>query len=715
MARDDETKSTYDHEDQSEDLKPAGKKREGKKPDQSILQEIKDTFEESDDAEADNRRSAKECIEFARLGRQWPEAVRLQREKDQRPCLTINKMNTFIRQVVNEARMNKPSIKVRPVDSRADPKVADIYSGLIRNIESTSDADVAYDTGNESAVVGGFGYWRVVLDYTHEDSFDLDIKIKRIRNPFTVWRDPYSQEADGSDWNRCHIGQLLHKELFAKKYGKAEQANWSMDYQGLEQRWMQGDDIRVMEYWKRRERKGEILLLFNPLTGQEQVIDGEIWAEPQRQRDFLAAGCEVRGNREVRRYEVCQYIASGAEVLEEHKWPGKYIPVVPIYGDEVDEDGKVHLRSLVADSIDPQRNYNYWRSATTEMVALGPKAPWVGPKGSFASDKNWKTANRETHAFLEYDVVEAAAPPQRVPFDSAPAGALQEAANADGDIKGTMGMYDASLGNRSNETSGAAITARQREGDVSTFHFTDNTNRAIRFTGRILVDLIPRVYTGKRIVRVMGTDADKNKTESVQLGVSTPQPDGTTVVYDLTAGKYDLSIEAGPNYATRRVEASTHMLEMMRANPQMAGLAGDLFVRNQDWPGAEELARRLEASLPPHLRAPNPAAAELQEKLKQAEQAIQTLQGVVADKDRQLQDKSEDTAVKGYDAETKRFAALTKVAPPEDPAALQTAVMQIVAEIMKDPNAFQAAMGMPMQQPQPQQPSQPTGGAPAPF
>src|SRR5205807_7540548 len=252
-------------------------------------------------------------------------------------------------------------------------------------------------------------------------------------------------------------------------------------------------------------------------------------------------GTRGRG-RAARSWRVTQTILTGAEVLEENVWPGKFIPIVPVYGDEVAIEGKRHLRSLVRDAKDPQRMFNYWRTASTELVALAPKAPFIGPKGSFTTDAaKWATANVENHAFMEYD--DRGTAPQRQPFAGVPAGALQEALNASDDIKAIIGLYNASLGDSGNEVSGRAILARQREGDVSTFHFIDNLSRAIEHGGRILIDLIPLVYTGNRIVRVLGPD---DVAANVPLNVC-----------DLGRGKYDLTVETGPSCTTRRVAATS--------------------------------------------------------------------------------------------------------------------------------------------------------------
>src|SRR5437868_3002048 len=409
--------------------------------DDGIINEAKELFELAAEREADNRREALDDLRFARLAEQWPEKVKRERERSGRPCLTVNRLPAFIRQVVNDARQNQPAIKVHPADSTADPKTAEIYNGLIRNIEVTSRADVAYDTALDFAVTMGFGYFRINTDYAHNDSFDLDLLIRRIANPFSVTGDPYSTESDSSDWNCCFITELIDKDTFKRKYKGAEEVDWdATGYNKLSDPWRDDERIMVAEYFTRDELKKPILLL-----SDQSVVDEAIYAANKDTYDAL--GVSVVGMRESRGFRVTQRIMTGAEILETNDWAGQYIPIVPVYGDEVNVEGRRHFRSLVRDAKDPQRMFNYWRTASTELVALAPKAPFIGPKGSFTTDAaKWATANVENHAFIEYD--DRGVAPQRQPFAGVPAGALQEALNASVDIKAIIGLYNASLGHQ---------------------------------------------------------------------------------------------------------------------------------------------------------------------------------------------------------------------------------------------------------------------------
>jgi hypothetical protein len=628
------------------------------KPD-DVVKDALEAFDKSAEHDEHNRKAFEDDIDFALLENQWPERVRRDRELEGRPCLTVNKLVSMGRQVVNDARRNKPGIKVLPVDDAADPDTAEILNGVIRNIEQSSNAEVAYDTALEHAVFGGFGYFRINTRYSSDDTFQQDIVIERVSNPLSVYPDCYSTGADSADWNYCFVTDSMTKAAFDKAYPGAEQADWQGEaWKDMASPWLDGDFVQVAEYWTRDKVKKSILLLSDGM-----VIDADDYEKSREVFDAL--GIEVKGQREVDSHRVRQRIMSGAEVLETVEWAGKYIPIVPVYGAEVNLKGKRHFRSLIRGAKDAQRMFNYWRTTSTELVALAPKAPFIGRKGAFETDAaKWATANTQSHAFMEYDGGEA---PQRQPFSGVPAGALQEALNASDDIKSVMGIYDASLGARSNETSGKAIIARQMESDNATFHFVDNLSRAIRHAGRIMIDLIPQVYSVPQVLRIVGEDGEpdmKRVNQPVQEQEEDPQTGQmreVTKIYDLTAGRYDLTVSAGPSFASLRQEAANQMIELIRAYPDAAPVIGDLLVKNLDWPGADEIADRMRKAMGgAEEGAPDAQMGQAQEVMQQyasaLQQAQQRLQALEADKS--LEARKLDIAA--YEAETKRISAETR-------------------------------------------------------
>lgn len=589
--------------------------------DDTLKKEIEE-FEEAYDAESENRNTALEDLKFARLSEQWPEQIRKQREVDGRPILTINKMPAFIRQVVNDSRQNRPQIKVKPVDDKADIDTANVLEGLIRNIERTSKADVAYDTAVDYAVSMGWGYIRVNIDYEYDDTFDKCLKIERIANPFSVYGDPYSTSMDGSDWNRCWITELKSKEEFKAKWKNAEAVDWeSLGYDNLKAPWRDSDDILICESWHREETQREIY----------QLSSGEIVGKQEYEagRDiFEMAGIVPVNSRTTKAYKITQRIMTGAEILEENEWLGQYLPIIPVYGEELNVEGRRYFRSLIHNAKDAQRMFNYWRSAATELVALSPRVPFIGEEGAFDADPNWLTANSQSHAFLQY--ARGTNPPMRQPLDGGgAAGAMSEALAASDDMKSIIGMYDASLGQRSNETSGRAIMARQREGDVNTFHFIDNLARSIRHVGCVLIDLIPKVYSGQRIVRIIGQDdteevAKIGQQEEGEAPEREGMIEGAERIYDLGVGRYDVAVDTGPSFTTRREEQAQQMIELIRGYPQAAPLIGDLLVKSLDWQNAEEIAERLKSMLPQQINDGIPA--EIQQQIQEGQQRLQQLE-----------------------------------------------------------------------------------------
>lgn len=675
--------------------------------DKDTLAEALEHFKLSEEAESENRKAWIDDVRFARLGEQWPDGVKRQREIDGRPCLTINRMPAMLRQVVNDARQNKPAIKVHPVDSGAKRETAEILNGLIRNIEYTSNADVAYDTALDHAVTGGFGYFRIDVDYACDDEFDLDIKICRIANPLTVYGDENSTAADSSDWNKAFITELYTESEFEKRWKGAEKSNWESSYRDLPDGWRDNELVRVAEWWTREEVPAKLLKLSD---GMVLYVN-----EYMRIKDILdAQGITVVGERDTKTNKVKQKIISGAEVLEENEWAGKYIPIVPVYGDEVMVEGKRHWISLTRWAKDPQQMFNYWRTASTELVALAPKAPYLGPKGAFNTDANkWATANNVSYSYIEYD---GAIMPQRQPFAGPPAGALQEALNASDDMKSTMGIYDAALGARSNETSGRAILQRQRESDTATFNYIDNLSRAIRHAGRVMVDLIPKVYNAPRIIRVIHEDgsnesvpinqpftpdqAKSPQAQAYEAGKTQETVDGLTRIYDVTTGKYDVTCEAGPSFSTKREEAAAQMMELGRMFPPMMQVAGDLLVKNLDWPGADDIADRLKAMLPPQLQGQSPQVMQMRQQMQQmdqmAKQAVGQLNQQIAQLQQQLQqEKSHDAQamlqadidrkkleIDEYNAVTNRMKVTAPAMTPQD---IQMLVVQTLRQALEAP------------------------------
>lgn len=595
------------------------------KRDRDSIEEAVETYQEWQEALSPMQTDGLADARFALLGEQWPLEIETDRRRQGRPTLTMNHMPKYIRQVTNDARQNKPQVTIRPVDGGADVKIAEIYGGIVRQIESASDADIAYDTAAFCAVTQGVGFWRVDIDYACNDSFNYDIKIGRIPNPLSVLFDPLSQAGDASDWRGAFITEEVEKKEFEARFPGADTAGWK-DAPWQEQ-WFSGDMVRLAEYWKREEVERTIWLM-----SDGQVIDEDTLGRADVKGQFDAAGITADKSRVVPSYKITHKLMSGAETLEEKEWAGTLIPIVPVFGEEFWIEGRRYWRSLIHHGKDAQRNFNYWRSAGTELIALAPKAPWVGPKnfiGTGAQAEKWGSANVESHAFLEYD---GQVVPIRADFAGVPAGVLQEANLAAEDMREIIGINLAGFGVQDprGAESGRALRMRRTEADTGTFHFHDNLMRAVRYSGRVMVELIPKVYNTARTIRVLGQDGTQD-----MVKVNQPIPQGDTVMnYDLTVGKYDVAVDVGPSFTTRREEAVESMTAFVQAYPPAAPIMADMIAKASDWPESGKVARRMEALLPPAIKAmeagePPPAPEpppEVQAEMAKAQAAIQISQ-----------------------------------------------------------------------------------------
>jgi hypothetical protein len=634
---------------------------------------------------------------------QWPADVLATRGAVQgqsinaRPCLTINKLPQHVRQVTNDQRQNRPSGKVIPADDNADVQVAEVFNGVVRHIEYISDADVAYDTACENQVAYGEGYIRILTEYCDDTTFDQDIKIGRIRNSFSVYMDPTIQDPCGADAKWCLITEDLTKDEYARLYPSAAPVTTLMSLGVGDQsstQWLNENTVRIAEYFYVDYEPARL----NLYPGNQTAFDGT--PEDKSLREMF--GKPVR-SRKADRKKVKWCKINGYEILEEQEWAGDWIPVVRVIGNEFEVDGRIYISGIVRNAKDAQRMYNYWVSQEAEMLALAPKAPFIGYGGQFEGyEQQWKTANTQNWPYLEVnpDVTDGQGSmlplPQRAQPPMASSGLLQAKMGASEDIKSTTGQYDASLGIGGNERSGRAIMARQREGDTGTYHYVDNLARAVRHVTRQLVDLIPKIYDTQRVARIIGEDGESSM---VKFNPMQPEPvreirdqQGIVIdrIYNPSVGKYDVVVTTGPSYATKRQEALEAMAQLLQTNPQLWAVAGDLFVKNMDWPGAQEMAKRFAKTIDPKILSdeedPALQAANLQ--IQAMAQEMQQMAGLLQNVQQSMEAqkleidrfKAEtDAEVKSYEAETRRLQAVAAGMQPEQ---VQEVVMQTLRDVM---------------------------------
>jgi hypothetical protein len=604
-----------------------------------------------------------------------------------RPCLTINKLPQHVRQVTNEQRQNRPTGKVIPADDNADVEVAEIFNGVVRHIEYLSDADVAYDTACDNQVTFGEGYIRILTEYAREDSFDQDIKIGRVRNSFSVYMDPMIQDPCGSDARWCFITQDMTKDEYERMFPDADPIS-TLSSGGVGDatfgQWVSQESIRVAEYFYCDYKKATL----NLYPGNISAMKGT----PQDAAMMQMFGQPIK-TREVDQKKVKWVKTNGYEVLEEQDWAGKYIPVVRVVGNEFEIDGQIQVSGLVRNAKDAQRMYNYWVSQEAEMLALAPKAPFIGYGGQFEGYENqWKTANTTNWPYLEVNpnVTDGAGRPVPLPQRAAPPmvqqGIIHAKMGASDDIKATTGQYDSSLGAQSNERSGRAILARERQGDTGTYHYVDNLSRAVRYVTRQLVDLIPKIYDTERVARIVGLDGEVSM---VKMNPQQPEPvkeikdeSGFLIekIYNPTIGLYDVCVTTGPGYMTKRQEALDAMSMLLQSNPDLWKVAGDLFIKNMDWPGAQEMAARFARIIDPKVMEGDDQSPEMQAAKQQLDVLTKELNQVVGMLQKVEQSmEAQGLQIKAYDAETKRISAVQAGMTPEQ---IQDIVMGTIAAAM---------------------------------
>ena len=568
----------------------------------------------------------KDDLRFCALD-QWDPKIKKAREGDPdgaRPCLTIDKINQYVVQVTNDIRQNRPGIKVRPVDDGADPETAKVFQGIVRHIEDQSNAQIAYHTAVESAVKIGLGYFRVTTDYVSPDSFDQEIFVRRIPDTFTVYLGPHIQP-DGSDASYGFIFEQIPIDDFKRQYPKATTKD--EDFSGLESTptWKTKESITVCEHFYKHYETKELVFLTD---GQTMYRDEYSRIEGQKPA--------IKDMRETTVETVKWCKLTGAEVLEKRDWAGKYIPIVEVIGKESHVDGKRQLWGLVRPAKDSLRAYNYFASSVIEKIGLAPKAPFIAAEGQTEGrEQEWSTANTANRSVLHYKPIDvngnALPAPRRVepaPMEAAMMGMM---GTFERDVKGALGMYKAAVGDTDSQQSGRAILALQRESDTGTYHFSANLSDSIRHLGVVIVDLAPKIYDTKRVLRILGDDGEASTVtidpdqdgsmREIQTG------EGVKRIYNIGVGKFDVSITVGPSYNTKRMEAAEVMLEMVKSQPQMLRLIGHIMFRNMDFPGADEIAKIMKRMQPPALRDSEegkaPVPPEIAAQMQQMQQALQ--------------------------------------------------------------------------------------------
>lgn len=565
--------------------------------DAEFLEEARKRFNEGATADKENREAGYDDLKFL-AGHQWDDGVEEERRLAGRPCLTVNRLPQFVAQVVGDVRINRPGIKVRPVED-ADKDMAEVREGLIRSIEHQSRAQSVYVKAAQDQVSCGRGAFRIDVEYAADDAFDRDLFIRPIADPLAVVWDPLSVEPTGADAKWCFVPVEMDRETFEKSYPDCKPSD--MEVSSDVDNWYSADTVRVTEYWQVVERPVVLSLMPDGST-REGMVEGA-----------------VRTRQSVRK-SVTMDLISGHKRLEETiEWPIRRLPIFRVEGWVIQVAKRRERFGLIRFAKDPQRLRNYWRSVAAETLALAPKAQWLAHKDSIKGvEDDFRDSMRSGDPLLIYS---GAQPPSRIDPPQIPIAVLQQAQITEDDMKAVTGLHDASLGERSNETSGKAIIARQKEGDVATYIYHDNLKLAVAECGDVLNQFLPYIYDTARTIRVLGVDE-----EPKVVRVNDPEMGGI----DLSRGKYDIVVETGPSYSTRRTESAEAMTAFIQAVPQAAHVAGDLIAKAQDWPDADAIAERMKRAMPPQLTAdpdnPEPPSPEQQQQAQMAEMQAQMAQ-----------------------------------------------------------------------------------------
>lgn len=562
---------------------------------------------------------------------QWDTQDYETRTNRKKPILTVDQLMQFVNQVQNNIRMNTPSINIIPNDQDANEDIAEIFKGRIKDIEHQSKADDAYDTAAASAIKCSIGFIRVDHKYKDDASFEQEIVINRVVNPFSILIDPNSIEPDGSDAEYALVIDEMTEEQFERQYPDAEPISFDLDDGKTEIANRDQKVINVVEYFEiEREYK---------TIGVSENGDIE---EAQEEKPYMR-------KRKIEKRVVHRYKMSGAAILEKTTFPSRYIPIIPVYGEEAWEAGKRKLNSLIRRSKDAQRMFNYWKTMEAEMLIRAPKATAIAAVGTtenFADD--W--LNPEKAAVLRYEPKQAPngqflPPPQLTPPVQIPVGISQASMQAQNDIKTTLGLYNAYVGDRSNEASGVAINARKIQGEAAVYHFGDNLVRSICQVGRLLCSMIPIIDSEPKFVRIIDEEGG-TKLVGINGAIAEDQEES----YYLERGQYSVRVTTGQSTPTMRQEAALLFKDIVTSNPDMMAVVGDLMFKYQDFPGSSAVSERMKALLRPEIKASqegdNPELAQMQAQNQQLQQAIEQMQAEMQSKQGELQMKQQEVQLK---------------------------------------------------------------------
>lgn len=687
-----------------------------KESDEDIVLEAQERFRLCQDYESYARANYEIDVKFANgdsiNNYQWLDDIRQSRIGDPagaRPCLTINKTKVHNLAIINDAKQNKTAINIRPIGDGATYEASQIYNDIVRHIEYRSNAQTVYDHASTTQVEGGIGYWRVIYDYEDDDSFNQELRLIKINDPRSVYIDKDIKEADGSDARYGFVFEDEPKDLFDKNHPDDKDVGGPAIMGSYDAGWYNRNTVRVCEYFRKKEKKDRLVAY--EVQGQQikerwSKLDAGTKSALKLLLDNEDPSIKIR---DIIVNDIEWFKIAGNTIIDRKPWIGNYIPLIRVVGTEIVLDGQMDRYGNTRALLDPQRMYNYNSSNYVEMVALQPRAPFIASAESIEGhEDDFANANTRNHSVLTFNAYtedgkelqppRREAPPQIVP---AYVSGMQIAENQ---MMMASGQYQAQMGENENAKSGVAINARQRQGDRATYHFIDNLAVAIRFTGKVLLDLIPKIYDTQRILLIQGLDnsisqvtIDPNADGAIQKQQGQQEEDNgrkvAQVIFNPNVGKYDVISDVGPSYATRRQEAVANMIELTHADPEIIKIGGDLIVGMMDFPEAQALSQRLARTIPPNIKGEGPDP-QTEQAMHMASDKIQQLMAENQKLQQEIEDKTKEFNIKAYDAESVRMRAesdqlkqLDNARTSLDGPQLETLLRKVMADMFKPNDA----------------------------
>jgi hypothetical protein len=537
-------------------------------------------------------------------GYQWPDAIKRARDLDRKPCLTMNLIKQHNFQITNEAKKNKSSVAIRAVGGGATKEAADVYGSVIRRIEYLSNAQAAYSTACDFQVKCGIGWWRLFTDYAGPATFNQEIKIGRVWDPLTVFMDPDIQERDGSDARFAFVFDVLPKDTYDEYYGHyaQEASQQPLGVSTEDSLGTEDDHVRVCEYFRKVQTRDTLISFIDPSDGERKELlrskmPPEVYSE--------LAKSSMSKTRSTLTDEIQWKLIAGETVIDETVWPGKYIPLIRVIGEESVIEGVMDRKGHTRGMKDSQRMYNYNASSQVEFVALQGKTPWVAAAKAIEEyESMWNSANMINHSVLIYNSVDDQNPDKPIPApvrQEPPVAAPGYQSGMDTAFNQMMmvsGQYQNSMGAQGNERTGAAINGRQAQAETSVFHFQDNYAESLRNCGKQMIDLIPKVYDVKQTMLIMaedGTDLEIEINPGAQQAyqqMMNHQGQVVKRIFNPNVGQYEVQADVGASYGTRRREAADSMGLLLTQAPTLTGIIGDLMLDSMDFPKAQGWSRR---------------------------------------------------------------------------------------------------------------------------